>query len=292
MHAATEKNSPSTTPGLEQSAPAASAMPVTSRGMQSCAAAACHGNPNPLSLTDAPGRDCWQSSHTHFSLVDPHRKSFDVLKSELSQRITKALRKSSPVPIPDAFEDARCLACHTNPSLAYDTISAESKNLRKEGVTCEACHGPAGDWLANHTTWTPANRAREIQSVHFRDLNQLETRAKNCAGCHVGSPANGDGPVRDMNHDMIAAGHPALDKKIEDLVARLPRHWQEKDRSQAGTPARPTKGMEREYEAFKTFTKALDTLSNDRKQRNDPARTPQPELSEQSCILCHHSLKP
>ena len=290
-----EKNSAS--PTAEQATSTSTSLTADStisamRGMQSCAGSACHGNSNVPSLTAAPGKDCWKSSLTHFLVVDPHQNSFDVLKSELSQRITKYLRKGSSVAIPEATNDARCLACHVNPSLASNSVSNEQKDQRTHGVSCEACHGNAGDWLSNHTTWNPSNRAKEIQSVHFRDLNNLETRAKTCAGCHVGSPANADGPVRDMNHDMIAAGHPALDKSMDGLIARLPKHWQEKDRSVAGTPARSTKGVDKEYEKFKAFTNAMESLKVDRMNRSDKNRTPQPEFSEQTCTDCHRSLIP
>ena len=107
----------------------------------------------------------------------------------------------------------------------------------------------------------------------------------------MGAAASEGLPVRDMNHDMIAAGHPALIDSYAQLLARLPRHWQEKDRTQPSQPERTMSQSALETTGKQAFKVALDILATDRKTRND-ARTPQPELSEQSCVSCHHSLKP
>ena len=257
-------------------------------GYSSCAASACHGNPNANSLTAAPDRTCWQSSLTYFLAVDPHRQAFEVLKNEKSQRITAALRKGSSVPIPDAPRDSRCLACHTNPSLAHDSLPFAAKTLRSDGINCEACHGNAGQWKVEHTTWTTLTRERELVSSQFRDLNSLTVRAETCAGCHVGAPAGNGLPARDMNHDMIAAGHPVLPDDLAALMARLPKHWLERDRTKSDQPERK---LDEEWKiiAGRTKSSAGVELSKDRKTRND-GRTPWPELSETKCTDCHRKI--
>jgi hypothetical protein len=255
-------------------------------GMASCAASACHGNPNAPSLTAAPDRNCWQSSLTHFLAVDPHRKAFHVLHNEQSKQITAALRKRSSVSIPDAPNDPRCLACHTNPSLA---LPDAEKTLRSEGVGCEACHGNAASWRGVHTSWTAASRKNGIAVTTFRDLNSFKVRADTCAGCHVGTPAGNAGfPAGDMNHDMIAAGHPALPDDLTALMNRLPRHWHERDRAKADQPERkPDEGLTAIFGRAKED--ALKALSQDRKTRTD-GRTPWPELSETKCVDCHRKI--
>lgn len=276
-----DADSPSTSsPQKEQST--VSPLPL---GMASCAASACHGNPNAQSLTAAPDRNCWQSSLTHFLAVDPHRNAFHVLHNDQSKQITAALRKGSTVTIPDAPNDPRCLACHTNPSLA---LPEAEKTLRSDGVGCEACHGHAGTWRGAHTSWTAASREKGIAVTTFRDLNSLSVRAETCAGCHVGSPAGNGYPARDMNHDMIAAGHPELRNDLSALMSRLPRHWYERDRAKSEQPERkPNDGWTAIFGHAKG--EAVKSLSQDRKTRTD-GRTPWPELSETKCVDCHRKI--
>ena len=60
------------------------------------------------------------------------------------------------------------------------------------------------------------------------DLSDPAQAATRCAGCHVGAPAAGGLAARDMNHNMIAAGHPRLYFEYAAFLANLPRHWKEK----------------------------------------------------------------
>jgi hypothetical protein len=277
---------PDAAPGLkDDGAVLISPKPV---GISTCASAACHGRSNAPSLTSAPAEGCWQSSLTHYLAVDPHRQAFDVLKNEKSARITAGLRKKSSVPIPDAWNDARCLACHTNPSLAPETVPESWKSLRGEGVSCEACHGDATNWKGPHTAWDQATRPRGMVATGFVDLNVPRVRAETCVGCHYGAPAKDGVPVRDMNHDMIAAGHPELKFDYETLLARLPKHWFERERH---ATALPPDGRS----PASVYPRAVEQLKSDRQKRNtagDP-RTPYPELSDQwACVKCHRELGP
>ena len=77
--------------------------------------------------------------------------------------------------------------------------------VRQDGVNCESCHGPAQLWLAEHTQYGWNNRPPlEKERLGMRPTRELPERAAVCVGCHVGPPG------RDMNHDLIAAGHPRL----------------------------------------------------------------------------------
>ena len=63
------------------------------------------------------------------------------------------------------------------------------------------------------------------------DLNSVATRVMICAGCRVGSPEERGIPIRDVTHDLIAAGHPRLNFDYATYVRSLPPHWTEKDRT-------------------------------------------------------------
>src|SRR5262249_37850457 len=140
-----------------------------------------------------------------------------------------------------ATEDARCLACHTNPSLAEPGATADPHvlGLRREGVSLRACQGDPGGGIRAHTART-GDPGPFYDKTGMTKLYDIGERAMNCVGCHVGAPADKARgyAVRDMNHDMIAAGHPRLNFDFGEYLRRLPAHWQEKDRAAAGSPAR------------------------------------------------------
>jgi hypothetical protein len=254
-------------------------------GTSSCASAACHGKANAPSLTAAPAEACWQSSLTHYLAVDPHQNAYAALQNPLSQKITAALRRKSPG-IPDAWHDTRCLACHSNPTLASERAPDAWFPRRTEGVSCEACHGNASEWKGPHLAWDKSSRAEGIKGTGFIDLNVPRVRAETCAGCHVGAPANAGRAVRDMNHDMIAAGHPELKFDYEKLLARMPKHWFEKDRHGGTLPA----DAKVTSSVGPSFVEALKADRRARNAKGDP-RTPVPELSDQwACVTCHREL--
>src|SRR6185295_3930642 len=86
---------------------------------------------------------------------DRHAKAYHILTGTRSASIAKRLGLREP---PTAA--AKCLDCH-----AVNVPAAERgpKFRIEDGVTCEACHGPAGGWLARHSEkgWTPA-QSREL----------------------------------------------------------------------------------------------------------------------------------
>src|SRR5262249_35148168 len=141
-------------------------------------------------------------------------------------------------------KDRRCLACHVTPQSAYDADKFDERGVAKVvdeewrfGVGCEACHGRATLWREKHyqDKWKKNKVAvAEKEKLGFNDLSDRRKRALVCAGCHVGSPADDAKklPLRDMNHDHVAAGHPRLTFEFVSFLANLPPHWHEKNRGQ------------------------------------------------------------
>jgi hypothetical protein len=257
-------------------------------GMAGCSAAACHGAPAEAMLTGGPTTDAWRCAGTFWLAADPHTQAYPALESEFAASIMIRLtgEKEPGKPSVEATSDLRCLACHTNPSFAAPESPFAS--LRAEGIGCEACHGNSSGWLHAHTTWTASQRDRAYEQTGMAKLYDLGERAAACAGCHVGAPADfpvKGYPVRDMNHDMIAAGHPRLNFDFADYQRRLPPHWQEQDRS-------PDFEIQAWLIGRVVHTEAACRLLEDRAKRaqsNDP-RTPWPEFSEYNCVSCHHAL--
>lgn len=262
-------------------------------GMAGCLAAACHGAPADKSLNGDRGNDCWQSSGSCWAAADPHTAAYSLLTDSPRRavKVTAAQIMAKYRPGVRATDDARCLACHTNPALADKEPQPDIVALREQGVSCEACHGNAGQWLQPHTSWK-GDRTEVYKATGLKLLYDLGERALACAGCHVGAPA-GDGlPVRDMNHDMIAAGHPRLDFDFAEYQRRLPRHWQEKDRTKGSATPRETNEAQVWYVGRVAHAEAACRLLASRAERSEANdhRSPWPEFAEFNCAACHHNL--
>jgi hypothetical protein len=227
------------------------------QGVGSCAAAACHGGDGPPRI---PG-----SEYTSWINCDPHARAFTVLADDRAERMTKSLRRAVP-----ATRDPLCLACHA---------TGAHPGLRSDGVGCESCHGPAEGWLTRHyQPWWGRQSDRRKEAWGMRPTKDLRVRAKTCAECHVGSAG------RDVNHDLIAAGHPRLNFEFGSYHAVLPKHWN----------VRADRARYPDFEArawalgqAASAEQALELLASRAAGRNT---APWPEFAEYNCFSCHHAL--
>jgi hypothetical protein len=248
-------------------------------GVAGCSARDCHGRSTPV--------EGQRVRLNEFSLVlahDRHLHAYQALLSERGKRMAENLG------IAKAHEDARCLACHSIPQLAAASPSATVLALRQDGVSCEACHGPAGKpetpWLYAHTgeSWKKRSPAEKEQSG-MTALTDLKVQARVCAGCHVGAPAANGVPARDCNHDMMAAGHPRLNFELSAFRANLPPHWNVDDRKKRDPMSEARAWAIGQVASAKA---SLDLLA-DRASRADKA--PWPEFAEYGCYSCHAGLR-
>ncbi len=270
-------------------------------GATGCLGAACHGAPAKKALEQGEFDDgSWQSSGSCWVAADPHTGAYSLLTDRpyRAVKVTAEHIMARYDPGKKATEDARCLGCHSNPAFAHETFNGDAKyaELRAEGVGCEACHGNAGGWLRSHTTWK-GDRAKVYDESGMVKLYDLGERAVTCAGCHIGAPASGPPgagtAVRDMNHDMIAAGHPRLNFDFAEYQRRLPVHWWEKDRTAGGNvPRGPGFAAKSWLVGRVAHAEAACRLLDDRAARSlrNDAKTPWPEFAEFNCAACHHNL--
>ena len=190
--------------------PASSAKSHLLQGTASCAAAACHhgaGNPGVKG-----------SEYSTWVSRDPHTRAFTVLYETPSLQMHQRLRKLKSIEDATPFTDKLCLNCHV-----YHGIDAAAKSDRFaaiDGVACEACHGPAEKWLAAHYSdqWKSMSEADKA-ARGFKNTKNLVSRAETCVGCHVGSA------IAEVNHDLIAAGHPRLNFEFSSYLSLYPKHW-------------------------------------------------------------------
>lgn len=245
------------------------------RGATSCSTSGCHGNPQPKAGIRQDEFGVW--------LKDPHSQAYNVLFNERSQRILDALNGTSDSSGPSERATAiwkNCLACHnTTDDLADDRSLAA---MLPEGVGCEACHGSAdGDWYSEHSRNEKAFAALPRAEKVAKGLNVLDaaaSRAETCVKCHVA----GKGIV---DHDLIAAGHPALKFEFRSYLAAMPHHWRDEQNS-------PDRAIN-EWLAGQVAvaTAAIDRVHGESTAAESSGRKTRPvDLAEHDCDSCHHGL--
>jgi hypothetical protein len=272
---------------------AAQSVVTAYKGSGSCSAVTCHGSIAPLS-----GSSVLRNEHTTWIADDPHSRAFQVLFDERSRRIARNLaRGKEPIA---AAEDARCLACHTTPR--PESLVRTTGRMNSDGVGCESCHGSAEKWLGIHTTddWKRISPTDKQERYGFTDMKHLVRRVELCAGCHIGRDARDSLPVRDVNHDLIAAGHPRLNFEFAAYQENQPKHWKPKG-AEATTdfPARAwvlgqLVSAKAALELLRYRCGDIQTASESRLPPPLPSHSstkpPWPEFAEYGCFSCHHSL--
>ena len=243
-------------------------LPGETRGGLSCAAASCHGGGRPGERFSE--HSTWAADLTRNPPVphDPHANAYRVLFNADSVRIA-GLVGGGP-----AHTNDRCLACHTAPNATDGAVA--------EGVGCAGCHGPEEKWLTRHylPEWKALSN-RDKAAFGFVPTKNLVARTSTCAGCHVGDA------TRDVDHDLIAAGHPRLNFEYArfDHSEAYRKHWAD--------PA-----ADRDFEVkewaigqLTSLRAALDLLTA-RATAADAKLVGQswPEFSEGSCYACHQTV--
>lgn len=241
----------------------------------SCAAAACHGADSDLAAPWATAANVWFKR-------DPHVQAYTRLYDGPARRLVERLdpRAAADGSRYEQVLEERCVTCHATAALP--------KDQRAIGVECQSCHGPAAGWLEPHTRAPWQDLSGEARAATgFQELSDLSVRASTCLGCHVGEhEAVGEPAVRrDVDHDLIAAGHPPLHFEFATYLKRLPPHWDPaNDRAHYGDLA--------SWQAWRVGRVAhaasrLRLLAD----RAAAADVVWPELSEYGCYECHHSLQ-
>lgn len=269
-------------PAAQAQGPPAALAPASARafewkGVGSCAAMACHGGAG-----TAPSS---ANSYTIWMARDRHAQAYAILFDEPSQRIEAKLHGSGRV---RAETDARCLECHVHPD--EGRARHATTYTREDGVGCESCHGPAERWLEPHTrvSWKEMTDADKL-ALGMTPTKDLNVRAKLCVSCHVG------GAGREVDHDLIAAGHPRLRFELGWYQTELPKHWDwaAEKRREPGLEARTwergqvvTAQAALELLAARAREAAQDQTDSSKKT----AGRAWPEFAEYDCFACHHDL--
>ena len=227
-------------------------------GPGSCSAVACHGGIQPRSSTKV-----LQNEYSTWVTADKHARGYTVLTEPLGRQMSSILK------IGPAEKAQRCLVCH---ALSVDDQHRGREFDVAEGVSCESCHGPSSAWLGPHVQ--ASAKHADMVKLGLIDNNNLSVRSEECLTCHLGS-ARKDMQV---DHEMIAAGHPDLTFELDSFTAVEPPHWVEKSPD-------PLFGM-RAWGVGQAVQLRESMLRVSRRAQNGPW----PEFSEMDCITCHHAL--
>jgi len=231
------------------------------QGVATCASSLCHGATAPLG--DYPIR---QDEYFVWQRQDPHAKAHQTLHSAESRKIGAALGIN-------AATDPDCLSCHAE--VASPALRGPQSHA-SDGISCEACHGGAERWLAEHTRH--GITLAEKVSLGMTPTWQRDTRAALCLGCH-----QGDAEHR-ITHAMMAAGHPRLVFELDTFSALQPPHYdRDADYAQRKAAYEPV----RDWIAgqAKAAELHLQALADGRLMNGL-----MPEWMQFDCSACHHRM--
>jgi len=234
-------------------------------GVVNCANSLCHGSVSPWKDSNI-----LQNEYVTWSRVDKHAtRAYHVLLEERSQRIARNLGLKEP-----PQQAKLCLDCH-----AYNPPAAQRGERFKveDGVSCEACHGPAEGWIQSHTA-PGATHADNVKHGLY-PTNEPIAEARLCLSCHFG---NAD---KFVTHRMMGAGHPRMSFELDTFSQTQPPHfvidadWEKRKGS---------------YDAVRVWAvgqalaaaELLDVLLDPKRSRDGLF----PELVVFDCHACHHPM--
>jgi hypothetical protein len=159
--------------------------------------------------------------------------------------------------IDDPVNDWRCRKCHvTAYGVSADRLGAKYRD--EDGVGCEACHGPGGDYLNKH--YGPNVNEQELKAMGFKVYSDLSQRDQLCRACHnelspTYKPFNVEAfsaairhwgseytiNVREENPTevVIAEPTPVEKPKVEPVFEKFPDPPPVAERAKAADPPKP-----------------------------------------------------
>ncbi len=242
----------------------------THMGVATCAASQCHGSAVPRD-----GSNVLQNEYVTWTQDDPHSRAYEVLSNAQSRAMASRLGLTS------ATSADICLDCHA------DNVPMAQRGDRfqlSDGVSCEACHGGAENWLASHYNAAAAsvesNRAAGMYPTY-----RVDARGELCLSCHLGNSN------KFATHEIMAAGHPRLAFEL-DTFSEL---WRTAGRQ-------PHYKLDSDYSDRKggvnhPYTWAAGVVLESRKRLQLVAGKRFvgdglfPELALYDCHACHRSMK-
>lgn len=238
--------------------------PHQTQGTVTCASSLCHG-----SIKLWKDSNVLQNEYVTWSRTDKHAKAYNKLLNAQSQKIARNLGLKEP-----AHEAKICLDCHAH----YVPIERHGERFKQiDGITCEACHGPAEKWIKTHVE-PDASHDRNVENGLY-PTSDAPARARMCLACHFG---NKDKLV---THRIMGAGHPRMSFELDTFTEIAPKHFViDKDYSE----------RKRVWEGAKVWAigqayavaETMDLILDEKRGRDGLF----PELVLFDCHACHHPM--
>lgn len=232
-------------------------------GVQTCAGSTCHGAAAPWQNSSV-----LQNEAVTWAKHDPHAGAYDTLASEESRRIAGNLG------IGDPQQSGICLDCHAN----NVPQSQRAKNfVISDGITCEACHGGAENWLGVHVAGVSGHQENVAAGMYPTD--QPAARARLCLSCHYGTKD------KFVTHRIMGAGHPRLTFELDTYTYAQPAHFRvDSDYRQRKSWAN---GVKTWAIGQAVAVQEILTALTDQNRNQDGIF---PELVFFDCHACHHPM--
>lgn len=258
---------------------------MQSHSIVGCMTTACHGSNVPTTKT-------WQRAGKIWFDQDPHARAYTSLLTDASAKIVSRLVNEELKPSSTTYRDilnARCVSCHAN-----ENAPEEQRVL---GADCQVCHGNADAWGSEHysSEWKALGKSRFDNTKKF-NVESLVSRAQVCSSCHIGELNRNSGLNvaldREVDHRLMAAGHPPMHFDFEGYLRRYPVHWDmQNEPIGLGSPIGFERWRTGKVMAAITKLNLLAARAERSTDKNARAVSDWPELTEYNCTSCHHPLE-
>ncbi|HCS55699.1 MAG TPA: hypothetical protein DIW81_29620 [Planctomycetaceae bacterium] len=252
--------------------------------MSSCSSTGCHGQELPRN-TDSQVVGCSRNEAVIWHAVDPHTEALVSLESPLAKQIMSKLYDENDR---QAIRETSCLSCHA-PQLipAGQTETQIELSVIPQNTECMMCHGVEGEWIQAHPTWAVSQEEKAEKRMRGAGMTPLahpDQRVQLCVSCHIGSSGDEDLGIvsREVDHDLIGAGHPRLDFDFSAFSNAISPHWNHEPEEDHPSLSNWIIGQWYGMQA------SLELLEY--RLQPDSAGYVQMEFSEMSCFACHREL--
>ena len=234
-------------------------------GVATCASSNCHGN-----VARQTNGNVWLNEYRIWRAHDYHSRAYNTLNSQESRSIVQKLGLKS------ATTADICLDCHA------DNVPSEQRGSEfqiSDGVSCEACHGGAEQWIDTHDNVDVSHSDNVANGLY--PTEQPAPRARLCLQCHMGAMD------RFATHRILGAGHPRLSFELETFTVNQPPHFSvdEDYRRRKGETSSVGLWITGQLEAGRRY---LQILQSGYFETGGWF----PEFAFYDCQGCHHGLDP
>jgi len=232
-----------------------------------CGNPTCHGAGLPANEGQKKNWKPWKSARTQWlnTNIDHHSRAYATLETAEAKTIAAYMGVQ-------ATTSEKCLVCHAPAAVA----APDGHWQRRDGVTCEDCHGPAEFWLKPHVEKDWKDKKAQFTDRGFYDNLHFKLRAEKCSQCHV-----------EIDHEIVAGGHPPLQFEMV-AYAQIMKHWDDQNKLPPGSfSPDPTLWAVGQVVGLR---RAVEMIARRAGEANYQAIGKFSHFQDKNCYQCHHKL--